>query len=804
MKLKNKIIYLIISLLLLSSVSYHIKVSAVNEEQLSDTKENESTEKLSEESTEEDSDLQSSEADDDGIDELTEDFMTVYDLDTSSIYAYEAEGQTIQNTLTGASSAYWNASNSFLMAKDAYGKTVPAYCMQPKKASPNINVKLTEGNSVLSSNGLQAAACAIATFGYGGEGADPNSSLYGISYNKDAGGSYASYVINGRLVRGLMINGKIYEMTPREAQAVTGAAIHYFSALAGQGDSVSVPTQSRINSSHNSNVSNAFNDLVFLGSHFMNQYGSLENAALAVSSGTNWVSVLDDYNAVFNWQIKKSDGSYVDYNQDTDNYITNEDYLIDDGEGESIVLKLKLNASKCSIRLLDNNFVTSKANKGTVLTNNNTVQLPDGSKKSMNYFYVASNKECTIDYGPIYNESFSQMGPTSILSLPNFIQEVIITIPVESAKSGIVVEAHTLECFSATPIYGDGDKDGVSNYSCRLFSDVNSNRDYQDVLFFSPGNTFDVNTASSIRASFNYYGNLELYKSSGNSSVSDNNSNYSLKDAEYRIYSNNEDAKSNQNSIGSLITDSNGYAIYNNLEAGTYYVKEYKAPKGFLTDDNIYTAVIENGQTVSETITTSLYLSDNTSTTPVDIALYKTDEEGVPLGNAEFTIKYYDIISDTDPAALGINPVKEWTFRTNPYTGIAHFNSEDKISGDDFYYDKGNVVLPLGTITIEETKAPLGYEINNYTDIQIISADSSGGVSSSVFLTASSTRESGSTIASRISAEETVTFSGRPLSRFLPLISIESSFSLGNAEPIVSLTFSAVRSPINKLYFFLT
>ena len=39
-----------------------------------------------------------------------------------------------------------------------------------------------------------------------------------------------------------------------------------------------------------------------------------------------------------------------------------------------------------------------------------------------------------------------------------------------------------------------------------------------------------------------------------------------------------------------------------------------------------------------------------------------------------------------------------------------------KVSGDDFYVDTdGTVVLPLGTITIQETKAPDGYLLEGAT-----------------------------------------------------------------------------------------
>lgn len=44
---------------------------------------------------------------------------------------------------------------------------------------------------------------------------------------------------------------------------------------------------------------------------------------------------------------------------------------------------------------------------------------------------------------------------------------------------------------------------------------------------------------------------------------------------------------------------------------------------------------------------------------------------------------------------------------------MAALNNTCKVSGDDFYkVSNGTVVLPLGTISIEETKAPEGYNLD--------------------------------------------------------------------------------------------
>ena len=83
------------------------------------------------------------------------------------------------------------------------------------------------------------------------------------------------------------------------------------------------------------------------------------------------------------------------------------------------------------------------------------------------------------------------------------------------------------------------------------------------------------------------------------------------------------------------------------------------------------------------------------------------------LKDAEFTVKFYTAISDTDPAAGGSEPARTWVFRTGE-DGEISFTEEYKVSGDAFYYasDGKTLCVPLGTVTIQETKAPAGYQLN--------------------------------------------------------------------------------------------
>ena len=86
----------------------------------------------------------------------------------------------------------------------------------------------------------------------------------------------------------------------------------------------------------------------------------------------------------------------------------------------------------------------------------------------------------------------------------------------------------------------------------------------------------------------------------------------------------------------------------------------------------------------------------------------------------------------------------------------------------------------------------------------MMSPESSGGVRSSVVLTASTIALTGSSIARRISSAVTTTVRGRPVTRSRPRISACGSSGLGNAEPIAILISSAVRSPSMREYSFFT
>ena len=88
-------------------------------------------------------------------------------------------------------------------------------------------------------------------------------------------------------------------------------------------------------------------------------------------------------------------------------------------------------------------------------------------------------------------------------------------------------------------------------------------------------------------------------------------------------------------------------------------------------------------------------------------------------------MKYYKGLYDSDPAKSGQVPARSWVFRTDE-DGFCNYRENYKVSGDEFYYNGSNIpTLPVGTVTIQETKAPDGYFINNEVFVRKITTSGS-------------------------------------------------------------------------------
>lgn len=216
-------------------------------------------------------------------------------------------------------------------------------------------------------------------------------------------------------------------------------------------------------------------------------------------------------------------------------------------------------------------------------------------------------------------------------------------------------------------------------------------------------------------------GNLHLRKKSANTAITNGNNCYSLEGAEYGLYSDAQCTKL----VHKFSTDAKGQADKDGFNAGTYYLKELKAPKGYALDTKVHTIVIKAGETT--TYGSNGELVDIPQSDPVSILLGKVDKktnQNKPSGSgslegAEFTVKFF---AGENPNING-TPTRTWVFKTNA-NGFAYYSEKFKVSGDSLYYFDGNPAptLPLGTLTIQETKAPQGYYINNEVFVRKITS----------------------------------------------------------------------------------
>ena len=224
-------------------------------------------------------------------------------------------------------------------------------------------------------------------------------------------------------------------------------------------------------------------------------------------------------------------------------------------------------------------------------------------------------------------------------------------------------------------------------------------------------------------------GHINLHKTSANPDITNGNDCYSLEGAEFTVLN------ATGQTMGVLRTNSNGDTNTLELPEGTYTVRETKPPKGYLPAPD-QQVTVHGGQT------TTVQVADKPSGDPMRMAVGKYDGDteykanNLPQGSAslegaEFTVEYFDTVDYDNYDALkkaGVKPTRSWVFRTNA-NGIANFTKNDFVSGDEFYLDtNGNPTMPRGSVAVYESKAPVGYKLNDDVSFQKIQDDYLSGV----------------------------------------------------------------------------
>lgn len=272
-------------------------------------------------------------------------------------------------------------------------------------------------------------------------------------------------------------------------------------------------------------------------------------------------------------------------------------------------------------------------------------------------------------------------------------------------------------------------------------------------------------------------GSIGLKKSSTLPECTLKNPNYTFKGAEYGLYTD----STTQNQVGTFTIEADGTSnTITGLKFGTYYIKEIKAPSGYLLNNDVKEVSLSS---TSYDVTTAV--SDTPANDPGIVKLRKLDINGkvskatgnASLEGAQYTLKFYTIDSSSDSVALNAftstyhclcgesfdsqakldahilkmakagnakehndgyvtkstnaNPDRTMVFQTDK-KGYINMNMPSYlVSGEIYKNSEGHLTWPLGVVTLEETKAPEGYYLdkNTYVGRVYIDANKAEGAS---------------------------------------------------------------------------
>ena len=248
---------------------------------------------------------------------------------------------------------------------------------------------------------------------------------------------------------------------------------------------------------------------------------------------------------------------------------------------------------------------------------------------------------------------------------------------------------------------------------------------------------------------------LKFKKESSNPDLTTDNDCYSLDGGMFAVFANKKSAYDyladnsvKNNIVRYFITDSNGDCkaiskdgnswdynanseLYKIAYSDSYYAVEMAAPKGFKNYNRPVQMTI-NG-TNGGFVVLSATIADEPLNDPINILVRKKDAvtgQYTNMENAEFTVKYYSGYYYSENELVGKSPERKWILKTDSdgYTHLDESYRADSDYGEPFYYaTTSNPAMPLGTVTIQETKAPTGYKINPELFIRQIKVDEATG-----------------------------------------------------------------------------
>jgi len=621
---------------------------------------------------------------------LQEDGIAVQDIgdagETVYIHSRYWDGWAIADYVNVTATDYTPSLHGALVAKDASGRETEAYCMQSTKSSAQYDAAYKEGRQWLSDRDT-AADIALLMFAYGGKKADPNAD--GSGRNSQDGGTYGTYIIDGKPVMGIMVAGRVYAMTQDEARAMTQAAVH---STVSDCDIRAV--RGKVSGE---SVNSAFINLRSIADNarrWYDQYKDFKVVGNYIDATAAYTPEQTIITQVYN--VSKNAWENYTGSELTDGY--------KDASG-NVTFRVVYSSTGMCNKLLTN------ASTGAVTVKHSGTKLNVNGTNYYDYLTIsadASNQAAFIaDYGALTSTTRTIKDTFTNTDVTQHVFGQTVTIKAkykDMQGKKLAFTAKTGTGASHTKYYGDGDKNGVSNYAARIFYSGS----YQDACFASPNES--LSKSASVTATAQGVGSIKIHKYSASPEITNGNSCYSLKGAEFGIFKTMADAQAGKNAVATIVTDQDGNGSIGNLAYGTYYVKETKASPGYRINNDVYREKVDSD------IPVAFDVPEEAGNDPASVLVQKKDSNGtVLLEGCIFAIKYYDIQMDTDPAQAGKSAVRTWYIKTNDL-GKADIGDSKCIqkNSDPLYYDNyGVAIIPLGTITVQEIQAPEGYVLDD-------------------------------------------------------------------------------------------
>ena len=207
---------------------------------------------------------------------------------------------------------------------------------------------------------------------------------------------------------------------------------------------------------------------------------------------------------------------------------------------------------------------------------------------------------------------------------------------------------------------------------------------------------------------------VTLVKASSDTAVTDGNPNYSLEGAKYKLYFDKSaaeaalDTKDYSEAIGTFTTGADGTAEImdvsdwmKGVDSKTFYVVESEAARNYLRSTEIAEVEVKNSNTLENPAV--FELKDEPATIPFKLMIEKLDKltgsgntaAGKSLEGAEFTVSYYGDDISVISTAHNVQPVSKTVTVQKDAAGR--------------YYADYSAELPIGYLTVRETKLPAEY-----------------------------------------------------------------------------------------------